>query len=111
MFQLSQQGAVNVLEGQGPLNEAAATGVRELLDQCVAHGQPRIVVSLHEVPLIDSAGLEVLLDVRDACLRRGGTLAVASPNSLCRDILHVTGLDQQLDLHDDVLSAIGSFAG
>ncbi len=111
MFQLSRQGAVDVLEGRGPLNEGSAASVRELLDRCVGSGQPRVVISLDEVPLLDSAGLEVLLDARDACLQRGGTLAVATPNSLCRDILHVTGLDQQLDLHDDVLSAIGSFAG
>lgn len=111
MFHLSRQGAVDVLEGRGPLNGDSAASVRELLDRCVAHGQPRVVVSLEEVPLLDSVGLELLLDVRDQCLQRGGTLALAAPNTLCRDILHVTGLDRSMELHDDVLAAVGSFVG
>ncbi len=111
MFHLSRQGAVDVLEGRGPLNEDSAASVRELLDRCITHGQPRVVISLEEVPLLDSVGLELLLDARDQCLRRGGTLTLAAPNSLCRDILQVTGLNHLIDLHDDVLTAVGSFVG
>jgi len=111
VFHVSRQGAVDVLEGRGPLNSDSTETVRELLARCIAHGQPRVVFSLEDVPLLDSAGLELLLDARDQCRQRGGTLALAAPNSLCRDILHVTGLDRSIDLHEDVLTAVGSFVG
>ena len=109
MFQLSRQGVIDVVSGRQPLNRDSTDKVRELLDESLTTGQPRIVVNLDEIPLIDSAGLELLLDVRDDCRQRGGTLQLAAPNPLCRDILHLTGLDQQIDVYDDVLSAVGSF--
>jgi anti-anti-sigma factor len=62
------------------------------------------------VQLIDSAGLELLLDVRDRCLRSGGALQLAAPNPLCRDILQATGLASQFAIFDTVTAAVGSFA-
>ena len=78
--------------------------------RCCTRGQPRVVLDLQHVPLIDSAGLEALLDSRDECVRRAGTMHLATPNRLCRDILRVTGLDHQFSIFDDVISAVGSFA-
>jgi hypothetical protein len=35
---------------------------------------------------------------------------LAGANALCSDILHITGLDQQLNCHKDLRTALGSFA-
>ena len=110
MFEIARQGAVDVIRGREPLNSETIESVRSLIKQCLATGQPRVVLDLQHVPLIDSAGLETLLDSRDECVRRAGTMHLATPNRLCRDILRVTGLDTQFVIFDDVLSAVGSFA-
>ena len=110
MFEIARQGAVDVITGREPLNGETSESVSALISESCATGQPRVVLDLQYVPLIDSAGLEALLDSRDECVRRAGTMHIAAPNRLCRDILRVTGIDTQFTIFDDVLSAVGSFA-
>ena len=110
MFERSQQGAVDLVRGDEPLNLERVMDASELLEACANRGQPRIVIDLKRVPLIDSAGLELLLDVRDRCLKRGGALKLAAPNHLCEDILRITDVAPQFEIFDDVVSAVGSFA-
>jgi anti-anti-sigma factor len=110
MFELHKQGAVKVIVGHQPLNlESAPTAIR-LCDEALSQGQPRLVFDMQGVPLIDSAGLELLLDVRDRCAQRGGAMHLAGPTALCRDILSATRVAGDFAIFDDVLSAVGSFA-
>ena len=110
MFEVSRQGAVDVISGREPLNVETGGPLRELVKSSCLSGQPRVVINLQDIPLIDSAGLETLLDCRDECVHRMGVLQLAAPNRLCRDILRVTGVDAQFAVFDNVLSAVGSFA-
>ena len=110
MFEHSKQGAVDLIAGDEPLHVDTLERAARLLDQCIAQGQPRLVFDLGGVALIDSAGLELLLDARERCAQRGGLLQLAAPNPLCRDVLQVTGLASEFEIFDDVLSAVGSFA-
>jgi len=109
MFKCAKQGVVNVISGDDPLNADSLSDVTRLLDECIAEGQPRIVIDLQSIPLIDSAGLELLLDVYDQCARRGGALCLAGPNDLCHDILRITGVAERSEIYEDALSAVGSF--
>ncbi|MGH9175026.1 MAG: STAS domain-containing protein [Vicinamibacterales bacterium] len=108
MFQRSKQGAVEILAGNTPLTREHLDEVAPLLEQCLSAGQPRVVVDLARVPLIDSAGLELLLDAGDRCAQRGGQFKLAAPNDLCRDILRVTDVIRRFGVFDDVLAAVGS---
>lgn len=109
MFQVSRQGAVHVFAGEAPLNEANAPALAELVSRTPLAPQPMMVLDLQKSPLIDSAGLETLLDINDLLERRGGRLKLAAPNDLCRDILHATGVGELLESYPDVRSAVGSF--
>lgn len=109
MFTLTKQGAVSVISGDAPLNAEHLPGVAKLIEQCLS-GQPRIVLHLQHVPLIDSAGLELLSETRTRCAQRGGTMELAAPNALCRDILTATRLTERFAIFDDLLAAVGSFA-
>ena len=110
MFTRSQQGAVDVIHGDDSLNLEHISDVEKVFTECERHGQPRIVLDLKNVSLIDSTGLELLLDVRDRCLQKGGALKLARPNHLCRDILEITGVAARLEIFDDTVTAAGSFA-
>jgi anti-sigma B factor antagonist len=110
MFERTRQGAVDVITGDEPLNHESADRVSRLIEECIGKGQPRIVLDLGKVALIDSAGLELLLDARERCAARGGLLQLAAPNALCRDVLQVTGLSSGFETFDNVLIAVGSFA-
>jgi len=109
LFQRSKQGAVDLIQGADPLNVDHLDQLAGMLAHCSGHGQPRVVLDLEQVPLIDSAGLELLLDTQEAFQRQGGALKLAVNNALCKEILLVTGVGRQFEIHLDVNSAVGSF--
>ena len=110
MFEMEKHGAVHVVSGDSPLNVDVVDRMAELLEACLREGLPRIVIDLAKVPLLDSAGIELLLDYRDKCQHSGGDLKLAAPNRLCEDILFVTGTQQEIEVIPETLRAIGSFA-
>ena len=65
-----------------------------------------MVVSPYSV----SAGFEALLGVRDQCGNLGGSIVLARPNALCRDILRINEVDRELNVFEDIGHAMGSFA-
>tara|TARA_R110002072_G_scaffold243821_2_gene403078 strand:- start:55465 stop:55800 length:336 start_codon:yes stop_codon:yes gene_type:complete len=109
MFQVSREGAIDIVSGKEPLNEEYADALERILKPCLSGGQPKMVFNLQEVPLIDSRGLEALLDAHEMALQRGGQFLLAAPNALCQDILIATGLDRKMQVFDDLISAVGSF--
>src|SRR5690349_862856 len=110
MFEINKRGAVHVLSGSKPLTAAHVADVRQACSACIELGQPRLVIDLIEVPLIDSTGLELLLELRNHCQKRGGAVQLCSPNALCRDILVATGLTDHFAIFDDQSAAVGSYA-
>jgi anti-anti-sigma factor len=109
MFSRDKQGAVDVISGDDPLSADYVPRVLRLLQECGAQGQPRAVLNLDRVPLIDSAGLEMLLDVQEDYQRRGGSLKLAAAGTLCREILAVTGVGGHFEVFNEAASAVGSF--
>ena len=110
MFERQRQGTVDVIRCAEALIEEHLDQLSGLLAACLETGQPRAVLDLHMVPLMDSSGLEKLLDAREQFERVGGGLKLAAPNDLCRDILACTGLLDQVEVFSDVKTAVGSFA-
>ena len=109
MFRRTRQGAVNVISGNSPLNQENAEYLVNAVEQCFAEGSPRAVFDMQEVPLIDGAGLEKLLDIQELFESRSGTLKISGPNALCRDILTVTGVANQFEIFRELKAAVGSF--
>lgn len=68
-----------------------------------------IVLDLEGTEMIDSAGLELLLDLQDSLRERGGELKIATSNHVNRKILEITRLDRELEVFDAVLDAVRSF--
>lgn len=109
MFESTRQGAVQLVTGSDPVTAPFADKLADKLAECAAAGLPRIVVDLTTIPLVDSRGLEVLLDAGEHCRKRGGALLVAGANPLCHDILRITGVSERIREFDDVSQAIRSF--
>ncbi len=110
MWEKSRQGAIDVVSGDGALTLDNCDSLRGLLEGCVNDGQPQLVLDCRQIALFDSAGLELLLDIRESCARRGGLFQLAGLNTLCLDILQVTDIASQFELYDDSVAAAGSFA-
>jgi len=110
MYSCKRFGAVDTVSSSHPLTKEFQTAFLNAVEDCFGHGQPRIVFDLSVVPLMDSAGLEAILDARDRCQKLGGSIVLARPNALCRDILRINGIDKELHVYDDAVKAMGSFA-
>ena len=109
MFEVTRQGAVDVIRGGVPLNQEHAEHLHAALERCFEGGQPMIVLDMSAVQLVDSAGLEVLLETQENVELCGGAFKLAATTPLVDDILRVTGLRDKLDCFPNVKSSVGSF--
>jgi anti-sigma B factor antagonist len=110
MFERTRQGAVDVIAGDDPLTADGLGGATRVCDELLAAGQPRAVLDMGRIALVDSAGLEWLLSTQERFIQRGGAIKLAAPNQLCRDILLATGVDRHFEIFADAVTAVGSFA-
>lgn len=110
MFPFEKQGAVGVVHPKGPLEASHCDEFKRIVLQGLGVGRPMLVVDFHDVPLVDSVGLETLVELRESLESKGGAMKFAAINPLCADILRVTGVGQKFEQHDLVRSAVGSFA-
>ena len=109
MFERVRQGAVDVIRGDEALIADNLPRPAQLLDACFAGGIPRIVLDLESVPLLDSKGLEWVLDTHERLLDRGSGLRIVANDGLCREILQLTGVSEQCEVYNDLTSAVASF--
>ena len=86
------------LELHGELDMTTVTElVRPLLDaESAAPGW--IVIDLHDVTLLDAAGLRVFFDSARRAEREGRRFAIARPDAETARVLRLTGLDQSIDV-------------
>ncbi len=109
MFAHKRQGTVDVIGIKGPLNADVIEDAKEFLELRLSEAVPKIVLDFAGIALIDSAGLELLLDWQDRCAEKAGNFLLADVNELCRDALRITGVDASFEIFRDVPSAVGSF--
>ena len=105
-----KQGCVVVIDCDERLDAAQANALREMTTKLIAQGSTAMVCDLRKTRVMDSQGLESLLDISAACTKQHGCLRISSANELCRDILRVTGLAEQIETYPDSITAVGAFA-
>lgn len=109
MFEQKCQGAVDVISGGERIAGDHVAELGTIFDARLEHGQPQVVLDLKSIAVIDSEGLELLLDAQEKCQRRGGALKLANPGSVCREVLSVTGVGARFEIFPDTGSAVRSF--
>jgi anti-anti-sigma factor len=110
MISVDKQGAVCVVRPQAPLVGEQCALLRSAALKGLGAGRPMLVIDLQEAPLVDSAGLETLIELQERLETRGGAVKLAAVTPLCADILRITGVGDRFELHAVVKSAVGSFA-
>jgi len=102
-------GTVEVITPIGALVDEDAEGFsRELLDH-LKTSSPRIVVSMNEVPYLDSVALEGFATAADELSDRAVRLKLAQVAPTCREVLDLTGLADRLQFFEEVQDAVKSF--
>lgn len=102
-------GTVEVLAPVGPLVDDDAKQFGKMLLERVKSANPRLVVALKEVPVLDSAALEALLDAAERLSALATTLKLAELTPTCREVLELTGLSPRFRLFNETQDAVRSF--
>jgi anti-sigma B factor antagonist len=108
-IQEQTQGAVAVLKPAGPLSQDDAKSFKEQVVRNLGNNLGRFVVDMSEIPFVDSAGLEALVDITEQLSQSGRSLKLCAANKTVREVLHLTNLAGQFDLFEDVNTAVRSF--
>ncbi len=102
-------GTVELVSPQGVLSEDDAEEFSALLAERVSGANPRLLVSLHDVPYMDSQALDGLVSAADEMIDRGSRLKLVAVSTTCREILELTGLAERFQFFEDAQDAARSF--
>jgi len=101
---------ISVVELQGEIDADIADALKNIVTDMVSRKRAGIVLNMSDVSFIDSAGLELLLWVRDYCRRNKTQLRVAGLDENCAKVLEITRLQNEFDRHAELAEAVKSFA-
>ncbi len=96
----------SVIEVGGEIDISTAVRFRDIALEALADRPERVVVDMTGVDFMDSTGLAVLVLLRKRTRARDVPLAVVS-NSRIDRLLHVSGMDQTLEMHTALADAVG----
>ncbi len=102
-------GAVLVFRPHGALTEGEADQFGRRLREAIASAMGRCVLDATEIPYVDSAGLETLLDLSDGMADLGRSLKIAHVNETLRETFDLTRTASAFECYDDINAAVRSF--
>ena len=104
-----QVGTVDVLTPLGALVDQEAEDFLKLLVERTKSPSARVVVSMQEVPYMDSTAVEELLTATEGLADRAMNLKLANVPPACREILELTGVSGRFSFFQNVQDAVRSF--
>ena len=96
-----------VLNLQGELTEDSITAFMRVVDhQLEEEGVLDVAMNMENVPFVDSAALECILDLQDRLSERFGQVKLIKPDENVRKILEITRLTSTFEIHDNIAEAV-----
>jgi anti-sigma B factor antagonist len=103
-------GEVTVLSLKGRMIfEEGDTPLKDHVDDLVAHGRLKLVLDLHDVTYIDSAGLGMLVAKYVSLHKRGGDIKLLHPTARCKELMRITHLRDVFETYTSEEDAVRSF--
>jgi len=105
------RGEVHVIQLQGALRLGEAVDrFRDEVNEALSAAEPRLVVNLAEVPMIDSSGVGVLVKALTSAKQRGGMVNLVNPSKFAVQTLRLVGVLNLFGIFDEEESAVQSFS-
>lgn len=103
-------GKVRILDLRGKIDMGVGEmALRQAVDGLIDEGHNHIVVNLHRVEWIDSAGLGELVACKKRAVRQGGEMKILMPSEEVHNMMVLACLHEVFDIFHDELNAVGSF--
>ena len=93
---------MTLLAPEFPLLADAIDVLQEEIEKCLIDAEFKIVIGFKNVPYIDSASLEVLIDAQETLQKKGGELKIIHPNAVCKDVLIATRLSEKFGVFSEM---------
>lgn len=101
-------GHVTVLLAHGPLVGDDALDLKHAVENARASQATQVVLDLHEVPYLDSAGIEMLLELCNVTLSPYARPRLAALSEAVFEALELTDALSMLEVFDSVENALRS---
>ncbi|MCD4685356.1 MAG: STAS domain-containing protein [Anaerolineae bacterium] len=92
---------VQLVEVIGRIDTDNAHTVDQIVQAALVAGRSVILLDVHSVEYINSAGLRTLVQLFKQIVRRGGRLILINPSENVQKLLELVGLDNVFDIHYD----------
>lgn len=92
---------VQVIEVFGRIDAQGDPVLQRAIESALAGGRTRLLLDLHGVEYINSAGLRTLVSVYKRVRQQGGALVLINPTENVQRLLDLVGLDSVLEVFYD----------
>jgi len=100
----------DLIRAKGRIDSSTVDKLAEAFDSVKEMGRYRIVLNMHDVTYISSAGLSELIDAQNTCKRwNRGELVLAEVPARIKEVLDMAGLTPLFAIYDSETEAVGSF--
>ena len=103
-------GPITVLAVKGDIDSNTFRMVADKAETLVNQGYDKLVLDLHEVEYISSAGLVALQTIVGRAASHGGQAVLCGVTSRVGKVLELTGFANKISIFSDVAAATSSFA-
>jgi stage II sporulation protein AA (anti-sigma F factor antagonist) len=107
-IQTLPRGNVIVISAHGPLVAEDLADLRRAVENALTAGGQRLLLDLADVPYLDSAGMELLLELCQAGLGPQRRPRIAALSETCLEALELTDVLPRLEVFDTVENAVRS---
>ena len=105
-----ERGPAVLLVARGPLIGAEADQLRRRIAKALEDATGSLVLDLTGVPLLDSQGLELLVETTERLIRTGQALKICGTNELLREVFELTEVASLFEQFEDADAAVGSLS-
>lgn len=90
-----------LIEVIGRIDSDNANALRDIASEAMRRQRTHLILDLHAVDYINSAGLRTLVQFYKLLKRRGGTLSIVNPSDNVIRLLNLVGLDSIFEIYFD----------
>ena len=100
---------VDVIAVSGRIDSSNANELEAAFQELAGEGRYKLVLELSGIEYMSSAGLRAMVAALRECRKHSGDVRVASPSPRMGEVLNLAGLDSVFSVHEDEVSAVGSY--
>ena len=100
---------VTIIDLDGTLDTNTSPWAEAEIHELLEKGKKNMVIDLGRTKYVSSAGLRVFLATAKKLMANSGTLMLANPNKIVKDILQVSGFDTIIEVRSTVDEALNEF--